>query len=178
MPGPLMIRFLLDAQSEFVRAADAVPDASHDLARDRLNTPGWVVAHTAFFLDAWLNVDAQGAAIEACDAWLLDWFRRQSASGGPAVDAPFAEARLALDRVIERTTAFVATLLDEALVSVPERIEENGWPAGTTVGYLVARAIAHLFAHASELNVLATAAGARDIGLPGRLANTMGAAGG
>jgi hypothetical protein len=174
MALPLIARLLLDAQSELARAADAVPEASRDAARDGLNAPGWVIAHAAFFHDVWLNVDAQGRESEACDGWLLAWFRRQRESGAVPAEAPFADARLALGRVIERTTPLLASLSDEALERVPPRIEENGWPAGTTVGYLAARSVAHLFAHAAELNVLATASGAPDIGLPGRLAHTRG----
>jgi hypothetical protein len=175
MSSQLIARLLLDAQSEFARAADAVPEASRDSARDGLNAPGWVVAHAAFFHDVWLNVDAQGRDIEACDDWLLAWFRRQEESGDVAVHAPFDEARLAFDRVLARTTPVIEALSDDALETIPERIVESGWPPGTTVGYLVARSVAHLFAHAAELNVAATAAGASDIGLPGSLVHTFGA---
>ena len=138
-----------------------------------MNTPGWIVAHAAAFLDIWISADARGRDFDACDAWLVEWFRRQEGSEGP-IESPLVEARAALDRAAERTSSFLETLSDSHLEAVPPRIEENGWPANTSVGYLVARSAAHLFAHASELNVLATAAGASDMGLPGRLAHTRG----
>jgi hypothetical protein len=173
MSQPLVVRLLLDAEHELGRVADAIPEASRDTAGAGLNAPGWIVAHAAAFLDLWLSADAQGQDFDACDAWLVDWFRRQEASAGP-IETPFADAREALDRAAERTSSFLAALSDSDLEQVPPRIEENGWPADTRVGYLVARSAAHLFAHASELNVLATAAGAPDMGLPGRLTHTRG----
>lgn len=174
MATPLVARLLLDAQAELARAADAVPAPARDLARDGQNAPGWVLAHAAFFLDVWLHVDARGADLEACDPWLLGWMRRQEPAGAEAITTSFTEARLALERVMERTTRFVAGLGEAELAAVPGRIEANGWPPGTTVGYLVARAVGHLFAHAGELNVAATSAGAADVGLPGRLGHTAG----
>lgn len=174
MPSPLIIRLLRDAEGELARAADAVPGAERDAASHGLNAPGWILAHAAFFLDAWLSADAQGRGLDACDPWLAAWFRRQRAEGPAAITTPFAGARSALDRAVERTAPFLESLSELDLSHVPDRIVESGWSEGTTVGYLVARAVAHLFAHASELNVVATAAGARDIGLPGRLAHTSG----
>jgi len=173
MPQPLVVRLLLDAEHEPGRVADAIPEASRDTAGAGLNAPGWIVAHAAAFLDIWLSSDAQGRDFEACDAWLVDWFRRQEASDGP-INTPYVEAREALDRATQRTSSFLAALSDGDLETVAPRIEENGWPADTSVGYLVARSAAHLFAHASELNVLATAVGAPDMGLPGRLTHTRG----
>lgn len=76
--------------------------------------------------------------------------------------------------MIQAATPFVSALSDEDLLHVPTPITENGWPAGMSVGYLIARAVAHLFAHASELNVVVTTSGAPDLGLPGRLAHTFG----
>lgn len=175
MHPPLAVRLLLDAESEIVRAADATPRETRDARGHGLNAPGWTVAHAAFFLDVWLSVDAQGRELGTCDPWLLDWFRRQQAAGAAAIETSFAEARRALGRAIDRTNPLVANLTDAALEEIPARIAENGWPEGTTVGYLVARSIAHLFAHASELNVACVAAGGPDMGLPGRLAHTLGA---
>lgn len=172
MPHPLIAALLLDAQSELVRAADRIPEPSRETRAHGLNAPGWIVAHAAFFLDAWLAADARDGTLDDCDSWLRGWFEQQRAAGAAPAAAPFADARAALDRVLTRTTALTETLTGEELARVPARIEENGWPAGTTVGYLVARAAAHLFAHASELNVVATAAGAGDMGLPGSLAHT------
>lgn len=170
---PLIARLALDAEAELARAADAVPAANREASLAALNAPGWIVAHAAFFLDAWLSCDARGSDLGACDPWLRDWFQRQQASETP-IDTAFTEARSALDRAIERTTPFIESLTEDGLSAVPPRITENGWPEGTTAGYLVARCVAHLFAHASELNVIATSGGAADIGLPGRLARTFG----
>ena len=132
------------------------------------------MAHAASCLDTWLNVYAQGHDSEACDAWLLSWPRRQQAAGDEATETPFAEARSALDRVIQRSTPFINALSEEDLRHLPKPITENGWSAGMSVGYLIARAVAHLFAHASELNGVVTASGAPDLGLPGWLAHTFG----
>lgn len=87
------------------------------------------------------------------------------------IDAPFDEARAALDRVVERAGGFIRSLTDASLDEVPA-FEPDAWPDDTTVAYLVARDVAHLFAHASELNVIATSSGASDIGLPGPLSHT------
>lgn len=176
---PLIVRLLLDAQSELMRAADAVPVDSRDASGGGLNTPGWIVAHAAEQHDAWLNVDAQGRRDEDGDAWSLAWRERQRESGHVRIEAPFEEARAALDRVFAHSTAFVDALTDADLEVVPEGLEQNGWPAGIangiTVGYLVARSAAHLFVHAAELNLAATASGTPDMGLPGRLEHTRGA---
>jgi hypothetical protein len=171
--APLIARLLLDAQSEFLRAADAVPIDVRDRANAGLNAPGWVVAHAGFFHDVWINVDGQGKSVDECEPWLRAWIRRQDASRGVPIDADFADARSALDRAVDRTTPFLTSLTDTDLDEVPA-FEEGAWGPGTTLGYLIARDIAHLFAHASELIVIATAAGGTDIGLPGRLQHTRG----
>ena len=174
MAAPLIVRLLLDAQSEFLRAADAIPVDAGDARRDGLNAPGWVLAHAGFFHDVWINVDAQGKTPDDCEPWLRAWFKRQQSAGfTDPIDAPFAEARHALDVVVERVTAYLSSLTDAALDEVPP-YEEGAWPPGTKRGYFVARDIAHLFAHASELNLIATAAGGTDIGLPGNMRHTSG----
>jgi hypothetical protein len=174
MQPPLIVRLLLDAEIEFVRAAGAVPQERREVSQPGLNAAGWVIAHAGFFHDVWISADGQGRPPrEACDPWLRDWFRRQQAAGKAPIDAPFADARAGLGRVLERTTPYLRSLTDQSLEVVPA-YEEGAWPAGTTAGYLVARAVAHLFAHASELNVISTSAGGTDIGLPGRLSQTRG----
>jgi len=171
---PLIARLLLDAQASFLAIADAMPaEARDDAPAAGLNTPGWIVAHAGFIHDVWMNVDAQGLTGDACEPWLRAWFRRQREAGATPIDAPFEDARAALDRVVPKATAFIESLTDASLGSVPD-FEEGAWPAGTTVGYLVARDIAHLFAHASELNVIVTLAGGPDAGLPGRMTATRG----
>jgi hypothetical protein len=175
MAAPFIVRLLLDAQGEFLRAADAVPADARERTTGTLNTAGWVVAHAGFFHDVWINVDGQGKSVDECEPWLRAWVRRQDASRGVPIDADFAEARRAVDQVVARTTPFLTSLTDADLDEVPP-FEEGAWAPGTTLGYLVARDIAHLFAHASELIVIATAAGGTDIGLPGRMQHTSGTA--
>ena len=56
---------------------------------------------------------------------------------------------------------------------------EQSFLRGRTAGYLFARAVAHLFAHAGELTVIASLvlSEERDLGLPGRLAHSTGSGG-
>jgi hypothetical protein len=173
MAGPLIARLLLDAQSEFMRAADAVPEAARNERAGHLNAAGWVVAHAGFFHDVWINVDGQGRTVEECETVLRAWVRRQDASRGVPIDTDFDEVREAVRRVVDRATPFIASLTDEALAAVPD-YEEGAWKPGTTLGYLVGRDIAHLFVHASELVAIATAVGGTDIGLPGTMSHTSG----
>lgn len=174
MKPPLIVRLLLDAQSEFLRAADAVPAEARDVRIGTLNAPGWVIAHAGVVHDAWMNGDARGIAPgDACDPLLAAWFRRQREAGREPIDTPYDEARAALDRVVAKADPFIRSLDDAALDVVPD-YEAGAWPPGTTVGYLAARAIAHLFAHASELNVMTVSAGGPDAGLPGSMPNTSG----
>jgi hypothetical protein len=170
MGTPLIVRLLLDAQTEFAKVVDAVPDTTPP---SPLNSPGWVVAHATFIHDCWINGDAQGKPKDDWDSWLVDWADRQRASRPDPIATDLADAQAALHRILPAATAFLSALTDGDLETVPP-YEEGAWPAGTTVGYLVARAIAHLFAHASELNVISTAAGRPDAGLPGPLAATRG----
>jgi hypothetical protein len=50
----------------------------------------------------------------------------------------------------------------------PGAFAGSAWE-GTPKGYMVARAVAHIYTHAGELSVLASLMGAGDIGLPGPL---------
>lgn len=173
--APILVRLLLDAQSEFGRVADALGADAPAPALAVWNSPGWIVAHTSFYFDAWINVDAQGQDIERCDPWLLAWMRRQRDSpDGRPVEACFDDALGAFTRVTEHSVSFLLGLTDLNLAAEIPAPQVAGWPAGASVGYLVARASAHLFAHAAELNVIATAAGHADLGLPGRLSRTFG----
>jgi hypothetical protein len=173
MAPPLIVRLLLDAQGEFLRAADAVPVDARNHAKDGLNAPGWVIAHAGFFHDVWLNVDGQGKTTEDCEPWLRAWIRRQDTQRGVPIETDFIDARAALDRVVDRATPFLESLTETDIESVPD-YEEGAFAPGTTLGWLVARDIAHLFAHASELMVITTAAGGADIGLPGPMKHTRG----
>lgn len=170
MSTPLIARLLLDAQEEFIRAAYTVPGGARTGQFGRLNSASWVIAHAAYFHDIWVNAIAQGrSAEESCDSWLLVWIQHDDAEN--PLEASFDEARAALQRVVERASAFVRTLTDDNLNVVPDYSDEDG-PVKVTVGYLVARDLAHLFSHAAELNVIATSAGAADLGLPGDMPNT------
>ena len=173
MAGPLIVRLLLDAQDEFLRAAEAVPVEARNGASGGLNAAGWVVAHAGFFHDVWINVDGQGKTTEECEPWLRAWIRRHDTQRGGPIDTDFAEARAAVDRAVERATPFLRSLTDVDIDRAPD-YEEGAFRPGTTLGWLIARDIAHLFAHASELVGIATAAGGSDIGLPGSMTHTRG----
>ena len=175
MPPPLIVRLLLDAQDEFLRAADAVPVDARDHATGGLNAPGWVVAHAGFFHDVWINVDGQGKTTDECEPWLRAWIRKQDTQRGIPLETDFAQARAAVDVVVEHSTPFLQSLTEADIDTVPA-FEEGAFAPDTTLGYLLARDIAHLFAHASELIVIATAAGGTDIGLPGAMPHTKGKA--
>jgi hypothetical protein len=168
---PLVCRLLLDAQVEFLRAADAFPMATRHEAKAGLNAPSWVVAHAGFFHDCWMNGDAQDLGGDALQPWLRDWFHRQREAGFTPIETAFDDARASISQAVERATLFISSLTDELL---GRELSGEGWPSGTTVGYLVARDIAHLWAHASELNLIAVASGAQDIGLPGNMPFTSG----
>ena len=173
MAAPLIVRLLLDAQAAFLQAADAVPQTARNDAVGGLNAAGWVVAHAGFFHDVWINVDGQGKSVEECEPWLRAWVRKQDTQRGVPIATTFEDARAAVDRVVDRVTPFLGRLSDADLDEVPA-FEEGAWKPGTTLGYLVARDIAHLFAHASELNVISTSNGGADIGLPGRMPHSAG----
>jgi len=169
---PILAGLALDAQDIFVAIADSIPQEESAPAGlvVGLNQPGWVIAHAAFFHDCWLNGDAQGRPREHWDPWLLEWAQRERGSQEPMA-TELDDARNALRRIVPGATAFLTGLTEGDLLRVPG-YEEGAWTPGTTVGYLVARSVAHLFAHASELNVIATALGRPDAGLPGRLTAT------
>ena len=119
MAGPLIVRLLLDAQDEFMRAADAVPLDARNHSTGGLNAPGWVIAHAGFFHDVWINVDGQGKTTEDCEPWLRAWIRRQDTQRGVPIEADFSEARSAVDRVVERATPFLQSLTDADIDGVP-----------------------------------------------------------
>jgi hypothetical protein len=167
---PLIVRLLLDGQDAFTQLVERVPDASRTPAQG-LNDPAWVIAHASFFHDCWLNGDARGLAREHWDPWLVAWADTQRAARPEVITPRFDDARDAWHRIVPRATAFLSGLGEEDLDVVPP-YEAGAWPDGTNVGYLVARAVGHLFAHASELNVIATSSGLPDAGLPGPMGHT------
>ena len=163
-PPPPVVRLLFDAFDEFERVAEAVPAPGRGNTLGRLNSGGWIVAHVAKQQDAYWNVDAQG--IER-DAWLHD----QRVGFGDEPSAPsFDEALEALRRVRARAIPHLRTLSTDDLAKVVRRSPSFG--VEQTVGDLLARSVAHLFAHAGELSAIASLVGAPDLRLPGRLTHS------
>jgi hypothetical protein len=174
MAAPLIARMVIDAQTELMRAIEHVPGPGRERAIGRLNSAGWVIAHAAETHDYWINVDCGGGEL---DPWLAEWSTAQRAlPSGDALPTAYGEAAEAFGRVAERATAY----LDERAVAEADDVvrgfDGSAWE-GRTRGYLIARAAAHLFAHAGELSVIASLVlwGDRDLGLPGRLARSLGA---
>ena len=165
MRAPLVARILLDAQGEFARAAAHVPAAGRGGPPGRLNSAGWIVAHSGDALDGWMNVLGQG--LER-DHWLAEHGPRY---GAPPVDPPFDGARGAYDRVVERSAPYLESCDQGELARVPDYPERSFW-RGQQLVHLVARAVAHLFVHAGELTVIASLLGRDDLGLPGALSRS------
>lgn len=176
MATPLIARLLIDAQTEFARAIEHVPGPARGRAIGRLNTAGWAIAHTAATHDAWVNRYCGGGEH---DPWLSEWNAEQKAlTEGDALPAAYDEAAEAFHRVAERASAYLEGC-DEAELAEASRASDGSRWEGATKGYMVARAVAHLFAHAGELSVTASLVlwGDRDLGLPGRLERSFGAGG-
>ncbi|MCH7962026.1 MAG: DinB family protein [Planctomycetes bacterium] len=168
MAAPLISRLLIDAQTEFARAIEHVPGPARGRAIGRLNTAAWVIAHTTELLDYWINVDSGGGDR---DPWQAEWGEGQEAlPEGDALPTSCDEAAESFARVAERATAYLECWDEADLREVGHEFDGSGWE-GTTKGYLVARAVAHLFAHAGELSVIASLVLSedRDLRLPGRL---------
>ncbi len=159
---PLLVRFLLDAQDEFLRAIDHLPAPGRGGPLGRLNSAGWVVAHLAWSHDLWVNVLVGG---RAPDPWATRWLEAQNvATLAHPLPTPLDEARDAYLAIAVRAAEVVASLdaaaLDREVVT----------PRGTvTAGYFVARAPGHLFAHAGELAVIGALVTAAELHLPGTL---------
>ena len=164
---PLVTRFLLDAQDVFLRAADHLPAPGRGGPIGRLNAAGWVIAHLATIHDLWINVLVGG---QPADPWAADVQQRQAAATlAQPLPIPFAEARDAFVRIAARATTTVEALDPDGF----ERLVETRF-GPTVVGYLVARAPAHLLVHAGELAVLGALVTAEDPGLTGALPRTDG----
>ena len=159
---PLLVRLLLDAQDEFLRAIDHLPAPGRGGPLGRLNSAGWVVAHLASADDLWINVLVGG---RERDPWAAAWNDAQAAATlAHPVATSLAEARDAYLVIAARAAEVVASMdaaaLDREVVT----------PRGTvTAGYLVARAPGHLFAHAGELAVIGALVTAPEQHLPGAL---------
>ena len=160
---PLPVRVLLDAHAQFLRVAQAIPEAVRDDPRPPLNTPGFTVAHVAWIEDRGWNVAAQGLEPDPFLAALDLRF------GADPSAPPFSDALAAYQRVIERSQSCLRALTesDYSRVLVPAR----GDRPARTVENSLARSGAHLFAHAGELATIASLAGVPDLGLPGRMEN-------
>lgn len=156
----------IDALTEFERVVDAIPAPGRGGPIGRLNPGWWTVLHVTFQAD-FLQSFATGGER---DPWVVE-------HAGAKERLPFDDVRAALARTRERLVEFYSTATDEDLkrVPVPEPVE--GLPAvvvGEELRELVARMIAHAFAHAGELSALASLMGAPDLGLPGRMRATHG----
>ncbi len=165
----LLSALLLDAIDEFERAAEHVPPPGRGGPIGGLSQAGWTIAHNAVSLDAWINAWSAGGDY---DSWTAAWYRRyqDSATTGPPTD--YAEAREAYTRAAERARPFIESLDEQALNRRPEALGGNRW-AGQSVGMLMARLVAHLFAHAGDLSVLASLLARPDLGLPGQLPRSI-----
>jgi hypothetical protein len=173
MTSPLIAQLLLDAQDEFLHTIDHIPAPGRGGALGRLNAPGWVVAHAITSHDSWLTRFAQGGSFEDLDPFCHDWYQRQSEAGWEQpVHIDLDEAREAAMRVFARTGAFLEAC-DGVALDRPVDTSDTPWEEHqVTAGYLVARGVAHLYAHAGELSVIASLVGAGDARLPGRLERT------
>ncbi len=174
MTTPLIARMVIDAQTQFMRAIEHLPGAGHERPIGRLNSAGWVIAHAASTHDFWINVDCGGGEQ---DPWLAEWTVAQRAlPSGDALPTSYGEAAEAFARVAERATVFLEERAGPEADEVLAEFDGSDWE-GTTTEYLVARSVAHLFAHAGELSVIASLVLSedRDLGLPGRLERSVGA---
>ena len=176
MTAPLVARMVIDAQSEFARAIAHIPSAGRGPRLGRLNTAAWTIAHTASIHDLWLNAFCRR---RDRDPWLQAWGKEQQAlPDGDAIVTSFTESLAAYERIASELAAYLEALSDADLAPVIELFAGSEWE-GQTVGYLIARASAHLFAHAGEMSVIASLVLTedRDLGLPGRMAHSLGAGG-
>jgi hypothetical protein len=174
MAAPLISRLLIDAQTEFARAIAHVPGPARGRAIGRLNTGAWVIAHATDFLDYWINVDSAGGER---DPWQAEWGEAQEGlPEGDSLPTSYNEATEAFGRVAERATVLLEAWDEAALGEVVREFDGSDWE-GKTKGYLVARATAHLFAHAGEMSVIASLVLSedRDLELPGALERALSA---
>ncbi len=166
----LIAALLLDAQGEFHRIVEHIPDSGRSEAIGPLNTPAWIVAHAVSAHDSWFTASIQQQP-EAIDAFATDFRTRQREAGDTPVAVDLDEAIEASQRVFERTTAYLNTCTAEELARIVAMQRPGSETVHVAVGWLVGRSVAHLMAHAGELSVIATLAGADDASLPGRMPN-------
>ena len=157
---------LIGSLDEFGRVIDAIPAPGRQRRLGRLNAPAWTIAHTARSVDSWVNVCVQRLAPEPMTD---DVYRRQRVQPpGIAVDVDFDAARDAYGVVVATARGYVE-LADAAVLAREASLPPGSPWTGAPAAYLVARAIAHVYAHAGELAVAASLVGAPDLALPGAL---------
>lgn len=169
MADNLLTRLFLDAQDEFLGAIDHLPAPGRGGPIGALNAPGWIVAHIASGIDAWIERHAAGQPMEPwaerTQQQMIEAFR----NGTPQPTYPLDEARGAFMRVQERTAQWVTEVSWEHLQGPADL---SGTPFAnnpTSRIYMVARSVAHLYVHAGELSVMASLMAAGDLGLPGAM---------
>ena len=149
---PLIVRLLLDAQHEFGRVVEALPQPAAAGAIARVHPGALTVAEVANHeSEAWSTEPRiwSGAAIH----------NRASRDHVPSYDAARA--------------AYLAAVEGGAPVLEALRADDLARPMGdSTIGAEVVRSAALLFARAGELNALASLFEAPDLGLPGALPRT------
>ncbi|MFA7248531.1 MAG: DinB family protein [Dehalococcoidia bacterium] len=158
---PLVVRLLLDAQSEVRRVVDAMPAPAASGAIARILPGAVTIAEVANHEHRTWCVAAHGLAP---DAWPGAAILRGSGDGNLP---PFEEASAAYARAIEGSAPYLEAL---RAADLPRQL------GGSTVGAAVVRSTALLFARAGELNALASLFEAPDLALPGMLARTAGGA--
>lgn len=169
MPAETLLqRLFLDAQEEFLKTIDHVPNPGRGGAIGSLNPAGWVVAHLASIEDAWINVFC---AQDQPEPWIDAWFGRIRREGQSDATTPaYADAHASFERVAENACRWVESWSWEEMeqrASLPPDAPPD-W-RGNTRTYLVARSIAHAYIHMGDLSVIASLMAADDLGLPGEL---------
>jgi len=150
---PLPVRLLLDAEDALLTTAEAIPAPGRNGPIGRLSAPGGVMTHLAAIHSNWLTWYLGGVEEAKARAFPdgtpyatgIERFRAAAAQARPHLEALDAEA---LRQPLQRSTY---------------------WGEGATNGYIVRRAIAHLYAHAGDLTVQGSLVGMPDQSLPGPL---------
>ncbi|MCK9487029.1 MAG: hypothetical protein M0R73_10110 [Dehalococcoidia bacterium] len=169
MADNLLTRLFLDAQDAFLEAVDHVPAPGQGGPIGALNAPGWIVAHIASGMDAWIERHAAGQSMEPWAERTQDEMIAAYREGKPQPAYPLSEARDAFVRVQERTARWVTEASWEHLQGPADLSGTPFANVPTSRVYMVARSVAHLYVHAGELSVIASLMAAGDLGLPGAL---------
>ena len=156
MVAVLLSRLALDAQDAVLGAARAVPRQYRDDAPARLNSAAWIVTHMAEAHQIFVGAYVGG---RDRDAWYDDF--RWGEWLAPAFDAAF----ISLERTLLETTEVLNALTEPDLLRPVKALPTSRF-AGLAAGQMIARAIAHLYVHAADLNTLIVLGGGDDLGLP------------